>query len=166
MRNADEELRQSLYDQLFDKYYEVAQRTIAGKKERRAAFNEVRDAYYESLPEEHELDEFLIKQYIHEIEKKASRKLVLDKNIRLDGRQTDEVRNIWCDVDYLPGAHGSAVFTRGETQSLTTVTLGTKMDEQMIDGAMHEGSNKFILHYNFPGFSTGEVKPNRGPRPP
>ena len=82
---------------------------------------------------------------------------------RIDGRQLDEVRPIWSEVDYLPSAHGSAVFTRGETQSLTTVTLGTKLDEQMIDNAMEKGFKKFILHYNFPGFSTGEVKPNRGP---
>jgi polyribonucleotide nucleotidyltransferase len=88
---------------------------------------------------------------------------VLNEGVRLDGRKTTEIRDIWCEVDYLPSPHGSAVFTRGETQSLTTVTLGTKLDEQMIDGAMIDGSNKFILHYNFPGFSTGEVKPNRGP---
>ena len=87
----------------------------------------------------------------------------MDERIRLDGRKTDEIRPIWSEIDYLPSAHGSAVFTRGETQSLTTVTLGTKLDEQMIDSAMRAGYNKFILHYNFPGFSTGEVKPNRGP---
>jgi len=87
----------------------------------------------------------------------------LNEKVRLDGRKTNEIRPIWSEVDYLPSAHGSALFTRGETQSLSTVTLGTKLDEQMIDGAMFEGSSKFILHYNFPGFSTGEVKPNRGP---
>ena len=88
---------------------------------------------------------------------------MLNEGARLDGRKTTEIRPIWCEVDYLPSPHGSAVFTRGETQSITTVTLGTKLDEQMIDGAMFSGYNKFILHYNFPGFSTGEVKPNRGP---
>jgi polyribonucleotide nucleotidyltransferase len=88
---------------------------------------------------------------------------VLNERYRLDGRQLDEIRPIWSEVSYLPTAHGSAVFTRGETQALTTVTLGTKLDEQMIDGAMMTGSNKFLLHYNFPGFSTGEVRPNRGP---
>ena len=102
-------------------------------------------------------------KYFRSIEKEASRNLVLNENSRIDGRQLDEVRPIWSEVDYLPSAHGSAIFTRGETQSLTTVTLGTKLDEQMIDNAMEKGFKKFILHYNFPGFSTGEVKPNRGP---
>ena len=105
----------------------------------------------------------LLGRYFHDIEKDAVRNLVLNERIRLDGRKLDEIRPIWCEIDYLPSAHGSAVFTRGETQSLTTATLGTKLDEQMIDSAMFNGTNKFILHYNFPGFSTGEVKPNRGP---
>src|SRR5690606_6158640 len=87
----------------------------------------------------------------------------LNERIRLDGRSATDIRPIWCEVDYLPSAHGSAIFTRGETQSLTTVTLGAKMDEQLIDSAMFYGYNKFLLHYNFPGFSTGEVKPNRAP---
>jgi polyribonucleotide nucleotidyltransferase len=115
------------------------------------------------LPEDTTIDTDLVKHYYHDIQKKASRDLVLNEGLRLDGRKTKEIRDIWCEVDYLPSPHGSAVFTRGETQSLTTVTLGTKLDEQMIDGAMIEGYSKFILHYNFPGFSTGEVKPNRGP---
>jgi polyribonucleotide nucleotidyltransferase len=105
----------------------------------------------------------LVKKYFHDVEKNAVRDCVLDTRKRLDSRQLDEVRPIWSEVDYLPSAHGSAVFTRGETQSLTTVTLGSKMDEQMIDGAMFSGYNKFILHYNFPSFSTGEARPNRGP---
>ena len=116
-----------------------------------------------SLPEDTTVNKDLVKQYYKEIQKKAARDLVLNEGVRLDGRKTREIREIWSEVDYLPSPHGSAVFTRGETQSLTTVTLGTKLDEQMIDGAMIEGSSKFILHYNFPGFSTGEVKPNRGP---
>src|SRR5690606_34700773 len=109
------------------------------------------------------VDKDLAKRYFHDIQKEASRNLVLNEGVRLDGRKPTEIRDIWCEVDYLPSPHGSAVFTRGETQSLTTVTLGTKLDQQTIDGAMISGQNKFILHYNFPGFSTGEVKPNRGP---
>src|SRR6185369_1143590 len=104
----------------------------------------------------------LVKKYYKDINKKACRDLVLNEKVRLDGRKTNEVRPIWSEVDYLPSTHGSAVFTRGETQSLTTVTLGSKLDEQMIDMAMKEDTNKFLLHYNFPGFSTGEVRPNRG----
>jgi polyribonucleotide nucleotidyltransferase len=103
-----------------------------------------------------------MKKYYHDIEKEAIRNLVLNEGVRLDGRGTKNIRPIWSEVGYLPSAHGSAIFTRGETQSLTTVTLGAKTDEQMIDGAMFFGYNKFLLHYNFPGFSTGEVRPNRG----
>jgi len=105
---------------------------------------------------------FLSKKYFHDVQYDAIRNLVLDEGIRLDGRDVRTVRPIWSEVGYLPAAHGSAVFTRGETQSLTTVTLGSKDDEQMIDGAFVNGYNKFLLHYNFPGFSTGEVRPNRG----
>ena len=100
--------------------------------------------------------------YYHDIEKHAMREMILTDKQRLDGRKMDEIRDIWCEVDYLPSAHGSAVFTRGETQSLTTVTLGSKRDEQLIDGVVHEGTSKFLLHYNFPPFSTGEAKPMRG----
>ena len=99
---------------------------------------------------------------MHDVEKDAIRKVVLVEKIRLDGRKPDEIRPIWTEIDYLPSAHGSAIFTRGETQSLTTITLGTKRDEQIIDGVVIEGKNNLLLHYNFPGFSTGEVKPNRG----
>ncbi|MGZ3866256.1 MAG: polyribonucleotide nucleotidyltransferase, partial [Bacteroidia bacterium] len=106
--------------------------------------------------------EALINKYYHGGEYDAVRRVALDTKLRLDGRKTTDIRPIWSEVGYLPAAHGSAVFTRGETQSLTTVTLGTKLDQQMIDGAFIEGENKFMLHYNFPGFSTGEVKPNRG----
>ena len=105
----------------------------------------------------------MVKRYYKSIQKEACRNLVLNEKVRLDGRKTNEIRPIWSEVDYLPNAHGSAIFTRGETQSLTSVTLGTKLDEQLIDGAMFSGNNKFILHYNFPSFSTGEIKPNRGP---
>ena len=119
--------------------------------------------YVASLPADTTVNKDLVKKYYKDINKKACRDLVLNEKRRLDGRKTNEIRPIWSEVDYLPAAHGSAIFTRGETQSLSTVTLGTKLDEQMIDGAMFSGSNKFILHYNFPSFSTGEIKPNRGP---
>jgi polyribonucleotide nucleotidyltransferase len=114
-------------------------------------------------PEEAEEKSGMLKRYFFEVESDAMRNCILDEGVRLDGRNTTTVRPIWCEVNYLPAPHGSAIFTRGETQSLTTVTLGSKLDEQMIDVAMKEGSNKFLLHYNFPGFSTGEVKPNRAP---
>lgn len=159
----DDVLRQQLWDLLYDKTYAVAKQLIANKKERSKAFSQIIDDYLAALPEDTTIDKDLVKRYYREIQKKASRRLVLDENVRLDGRKTKAVRQITCEVDYLPSTHGSAVFTRGETQSLSTVTLGTKLDEQLIDGAMISGSSKFILHYNFPGFSTGEVKPNRGP---
>lgn len=159
----DPELREKLFEMFYEQLYGIAKQTIVNKAERKEAFTAPLDAYLKSLPEEHELDEDLIKRYYHEIEKKAARDLVLNDDIRLDGRKMDEIRPIWSEVDCLPSPHGSAIFTRGETQSLTTVTLGTKLDEQIIDGAVISGYNKFILHYNFPGFSTGEVKPNRGP---
>lgn len=159
----DENLRAELWKLMYDKAYEVAGRLTANKKERSEAFAKILKDYLEALPEDTTVDKSLAKHYYHDIQKKACRDLVLNKNVRLDGRKTNEIRQIWSEVDYLPSPHGSAIFTRGETQSLTTVTLGTKRDEQMVDGAMHEGSSKFILHYNFPGFSTGEVKPNRGP---
>ncbi len=159
----DENLREELWKLMYDKAYEVAGRLTVNKKIRSEAFAKVVNDYLEALPADSTVDKGLVKHYYHDIQKKAARDLVLNKNVRLDGRKTNEIRQIWSEVDYLPSPHGSAIFTRGETQSLTTVTLGTKLDEQKIDGAMYEGANKFILHYNFPGFSTGEVKPNRGP---
>jgi polyribonucleotide nucleotidyltransferase len=161
--NNDEELKKELYDLFYDKVYEIAKSEINVKSERSDAFKALIDSYEEGLPEDHEVDLELVGRYFHEIEKKAVRAMMLKENKRLDGRKFDEVRPIWSQVDFLPSAHGSAIFTRGETQSLTTVTLGTKLDEQTIDGALLAGSNKFFLHYNFPGFSTGEVRPNRGP---
>jgi polyribonucleotide nucleotidyltransferase len=159
----DEDLRKRMNDELYAKVYEAARKLTVNKNERAEAFKKIEDEYLAAIPEDSTIDKGLVKKYYHDIQKKASRDLVLKEQLRLDGRKTKEIRPIWCEVDYLPSTHGSAVFTRGETQSLSTVTLGTKLDEQMIDGAMFEGSNKFILHYNFPGFSTGEVKPNRGP---
>lgn len=154
-----EKMRAELYDQC----YQVCALQISNKAERSNQIAEIKDAFKASLGEGHGYEESLIGPYFAKIHKEAARNLTLEEKKRLDGRRTDEIRPIWSVVDYLPSAHGSAVFTRGETQSLTTCTLGTKMDEQMIDGAVHSGYNKFFLHYNFPGFSTGEVKPNRGP---
>ncbi|MEM9416937.1 MAG: polyribonucleotide nucleotidyltransferase [Bacteroidota bacterium] len=155
--------KETAFKALYDKVYAVAQQGINNKQQRKEAFQAVKQTYLQSLPEDHEIDIALLEQYFHEIEKKAVRDVVLNEGVRLDGRQLDEVRPIWIETDYLPSAHGSSIFTRGETQSLTTVTLGSKLDEQLIDRAMLSGYNKFMLHYNFPGFSTGEVKPNRGP---
>jgi polyribonucleotide nucleotidyltransferase len=159
----DEVLKNQLFDLLYPKVYEVAKRQIKNKKERSAAFEQILEEYLAALPEDTTVNKDLVKKYYHDIHKKAARDLVLNEGIRLDGRNTKQIRPIYTEVDLLPSTHGSALFTRGETQSLTTVTLGTKLDEQLIDGAMFSGSSKFILHYNFPGFSTGEVKPNRGP---
>ena len=159
----DENLRTELHGLLYKKAYDVARQLLTNKKKRGELFNQIFDEYMASLPEDTTITKDLAKKYYKEIMKKACRDLVLNEGLRLDGRKTTEIRPIWSEINYLPSAHGSAVFTRGETQSLSTVTLGTKLDEQMIDGAMYSGFNKFILHYNFPGFSTGEVKPNRGP---
>ena len=155
----DDMIKAACYDQC----YAVAKEGIANKEIRKEKFGAIIDTFVDGLGEDHHYDPFLIRKYYHDVQKDAVRNCVMDSSVRLDGRQLDEIRPIWSEIDYLPGAHGSAVFTRGETQSLTSVTLGSKVDEQMIDGAMHSGYNKFILHYNFPGFSTGEVRPNRGP---
>jgi polyribonucleotide nucleotidyltransferase len=158
----NEELRAELWKNYYEKYLTVAKQANPKKDERKAAFKAIVDEYIATLPEDHLVNLSLAKVYLHDIEKEAARQLVLQERYRLDGRKLNEIRQITCEVDYLPTPHGSSVFTRGETQSLTTVTLGTKMDEQIIDQAMTQGYNKFMLHYNFPGFSTGEVKPNRG----
>lgn len=161
----DEELKATMHKAMYQKLYEVASKKNPNKSERKEAFKAVYEEWISQFSEEQleEMDSFLLGKYFHDIEKEAVRNFVLDTQERIDGRKPNEIRPIWTEVDYLPSAHGSAVFTRGETQSLTSVTLGTKLDEQMIDGAMISGYNKFILHYNFPGFSTGEVRPNRGP---
>ena len=159
----DPALKEELQKLFYDKVYAVARLQTPNKQMRSDLFSTIIDEYLTSLPEDSSIDPVLVKKYYHDIQKKASRDLVLNERVRLDGRKTNEIRSIWSEVDYLPSSHGSALFTRGETQALSTVTLGTKLDEQMIDGAMFSGSNKFILHYNFPAFSTGEVKPNRGP---
>jgi polyribonucleotide nucleotidyltransferase len=168
--NNVEELREKVKAELYDKCYETAKQQIANKQERMAAFETIRDefieAYKETNAENEEIDlaqhENLIKRYFHDVEKEAMRRMILDEGIRLDGRATNEIRPIWGEVDYLPGAHGSSVFTRGETQALTSTTLGTKMDEKIIDGVTVQGREKFMLHYNFPPFSVGEPKTPRG----
>ncbi|MFW5974606.1 MAG: polyribonucleotide nucleotidyltransferase [Bacteroidota bacterium] len=161
----DEELREAVHVFAYDRCYAVAKQQIADKHKRSDAFSEVFDAFVEahfSDEEEAEEKSGLAKKYFHEVEKKAIRRMILDERIRLDGRKLDEIRPIWTEVDYLPSAHGSAIFTRGETQSLTTLTLGSKLDEQTVDGAVIEGTSNFLLHYNFPPFTTGEAKMMRG----
>lgn len=158
--DADLEAKVKAY--CFDKCYAIAA-SASAKHERSDAFKALAEEFTATLSEEEvEAAGDLIGKYFHKVEKEAVRKLVLDEGKRLDGRGTTDIRPIWTEVDYLPGTHGSAIFTRGETQSLTTVTLGTKLDEQMIDGALVEGSENFLLHYNFPPFSTGEARPIRG----
>lgn len=159
--NSNEDLKKAIYAATYDQVYAIAS-SASAKDERSAKFKEVRDAYIATLGEIDDVTKFLAKKYYHDVEYDAIRNLVLDEGKRLDGRTTTQIRPIWSEVGYLPSAHGSAVFTRGETQALTTVTLGAKDDEQMIDGAFINGYQKFLLHYNFPGFSTGEVRPNRG----
>lgn len=161
----DEDLKAKIKAACYDGCYAIAKEGLADKKLRGEKFAAILESFLSGFSDDEkaELNGFLVKKYFHDVEKDAVRNCVLDTKVRLDSRQLDEVRPIWSEVDYLPSAHGSAVFTRGETQSLTTVTLGSKMDEQMIDGAMFSGYNKFILHYNFPAFSTGEARPNRGP---
>jgi len=162
------EANQALESQIkafaYDRIYAVAKSAL-GKDERSVAFKAIRKEFEATVAEQMSDSSYvyLLKKYYHDIEKEAIRAMILNDAIRLDGRTNKQIRPIWSEVGYLPAAHGSAVFTRGETQSLTSVTLGAKTDEQMIDGAMFFGYNKFMLHYNFPGFSTGEVRPNRGP---
>jgi len=161
----DEDLKARMHKELYDKVFKVASSANPNKHERSEAFKAVKDEFEEKLKEElgeEEINTTLIGRYFHDIEKEAVRNQILDSGIRLDGRKTNEIRPIWCEIDYLPASHGSAVFTRGETQSLTTVTLGTKMDEKMIDEVLVSGTEKFVLHYNFPPFSTGDARPVRG----
>lgn len=159
----DEELKKQVHEATYQKAYDVASQGIADKHKRSELFSAIIDEYIEGMSEEEQEEKAgLAKKYFHDVQKQAVRNVVLDTRIRLDGRKLDEIRPIWSEVDYLPAAHGSAVFTRGETQSLSTITLGSKLDEQVIDGAVIEEKQDFILHYNFPPFSTGEAKPMRG----
>ena len=155
----DDALRAAVKEATYQKLYDVAKKGNPNRAERGADFRAVRDEYIEAMSDEDKAaKEGLVKKYFHDVEMEAIRRVMLDEGVRLDGRAMNEVRSIWSEVDYLPGAHGSAIFTRGETQSLTTVTLGTKMNEQLIDGVVYSGKNDFLLHYNFPPFSTGEAK--------
>ncbi len=159
----DEELRQTIISELYDRAYAIA--TSGTMKHERSEAFEALEAEFASRYTEEELEEKapLIHKYFHDdVQKMAMRNMILDEGKRLDGRRTDEIRPIWCETNYLPCAHGSAIFTRGETQSLSTVTLGTKLDEKMYDEVLIQGSEQFTLHYNFPPFSTGEARPSRG----
>jgi len=159
----DEELRERMNKELYDKVYAVCLEGNNKKEVRKEKFGVILDSFIASLTEEERTaKKQFIKPYFGDIQYYASRNMVLDERTRLDGRKLDEIRQIVCEVDFLPSAHGAALFTRGETQSLTTATLGTKLDEMIIDQVMVSGYSKFYLHYNFPGFSTGEIKPNRG----
>ncbi|MBN2518967.1 MAG: polyribonucleotide nucleotidyltransferase [Bacteroidales bacterium] len=158
----DEELKLKIHKETYDKVYNLAKSKIQIKQERKAAFDKILEDFINTLDEPDEQTLFLAEKYFHNVEKEAVRNLVLNEGVRLDGRKHDEIRPIWCEIDYLPAAHGSAIFTRGETQSLTTVTLGTKLDEKIVDEVLVQGTEKFVLHYNFPPFSTGDAKPARG----
>ena len=158
----DEELRKEIWDYAYQRYYDIAKDPSA-KHERSDKFSAVVDEFLEKYTEEElEEKEVLAKTYFHDVQKEAGRQLILNENIRLDGRNNQQIRPIWCEVDYLPAAHGSSIFTRGETQSLTTVTLGSLLDANRIDSVISQHDERFFLHYNFPPFSTGEARPLRG----
>ncbi len=167
----DEALRQDVHDKCYDKAYAIAKTGSADKHWRNESFKAIRDEYIESLPEmtEEQLANYneeqriaMVKRYYHDVEKEAMRRCVLDEGIRLDGRKTTEIRPIWIETDYIPGPHGSAIFTRGETQALVTATLGTTLDEKIVDDVLNQSKERFLLHYNFPPFSTGEARAQRG----
>jgi polyribonucleotide nucleotidyltransferase len=163
----DEEIEKRVAELAKDKVYQVAKSFLA-KHDRKDQFEKIGEEVIETFTTE-KGEEYmaekgeLVKEYIQKLKKKVIRQMVLDDKVRLDGRKYDEVRPIWCEVDYLPSPHGSAIFNRGETQALTTLTLGTKLDQMMIDKAFDQHYDNFILHYNFPAFSVGETKPQRGP---
>ena len=167
----DDALRADVREKCYDKAYAIARAGNADKHWRAESFGAISEEYIESLPEmtEEQLAAYtpeqriaMVKRYYHDVEKEAMRRCVLDEGIRLDGRNTTTVRPIWIETDYLPGPHGSAVFTRGETQALVTVTLGTTLDEKIVDDVLNRSKERFLLHYNFPPFSTGEARPQRG----
>ena len=160
----DEDLRAAVKQYAYDKCYAIA-KAGTSKQERTEAFENLAEECFATLvpdEEEREAKKMMLARYYHDVEKSAMRNMILDEGIRLDGRNTEQIRPIWCEVDYLPCAHGSAIFTRGETQSLSTVTLGTKMDMKELDEVLVQGAEQFVLHYNFPPFSTGEAKAQRG----
>ena len=158
----DEELKEACHKYCYDKCYAIA-KSGTSKHERGDAFAALEEEFLATLPEEEQEEKAaLVARYFHAVEKEAMRNMILDEGVRLDGRTTTQIRPIWCEVDYLPCAHGSAIFTRGETQSLTTVTLGTKLDMKETDEVLVQKTEPFVLHYNFPPFSTGEAKAQRG----
>ena len=162
--NHDEAIREKVWKETYDKVYEVA-KSPSSKEERGEKFKAVREeflAQYVDNAEELERVTPFVKVYYHDVEKEAMRQMILNDKIRLDGRDPQTIRPIWSEIDYLPGAHGSAIFTRGETQSLTAVTLGSVKDANMVDSVMINYDERFFLHYNFPPFSTGEARPLRG----
>ena len=158
----DEDLLKNIHEKCYNDCYEIAKKGLS-KKERSKNFSAIKEKLFESFSEE-EIEEKgnLINSYFSKVEKDAVRELVFSEGIRLDGRKTDDIRPIWCEVNYLPSTHGSSIFTRGETQALATVTLGTSRDANIIDSPTHQGEENFYLHYNFPPFSTGEARPLRG----
>ena len=167
----DDDLRKDVEEKCYAKAYEVAKAGNADKHWRGESFKAIVDEYIENLPEmtEEQLEKYtpeqriaMVKRYYHDVEKEAMRRCVLDEGVRLDGRKTTEIRPIWCEIDYLPGPHGAAIFTRGETQALVTATLGTTLDEKIVDDVLNQSKERFLLHYNFPPFSTGEAKAQRG----
>ena len=166
----DEELREQLRKETYDKCYAIAEAGDHDKKAREEAFDKIKTDFAEAYAAAHteltedELEEknALIDRYYHDVERDAMRRCILDEGKRLDGRTTEEIRPIWCEVSPLPMPHGSSIFTRGETQSLTTCTLGTKLDEKMVDDVLNKSYQRFLLHYNFPPFCTGEAKAQRG----
>jgi polyribonucleotide nucleotidyltransferase len=158
----DEDLRAEIMSATYDEVYAIAKAGL-GKHDRSDKFKAVFENYMSKYTEDEQEDKMdLAKTYFHEVEYEAVRRLILDEGIRLDGRATTDIRPIWCEVDYLPGTHGSSIFTRGETQALASVTLGTSLDANRIDSPTFVGDEKFYLHYNFPPFSTGEARPIRG----
>ena len=158
----DEDLRKAVEAFCYDRCYAIA-KSGSAKHERSDAFDALKEEFYQTLPEEdREAKKMMVERYYHAVEKAAMRNLILDEGIRLDGRSSTQIRPIWCETDYLPCAHGSAIFTRGETQSLSTVTLGTKLDMKELDEVLVQKTEQFVLHYNFPPFATGEAKAQRG----
>jgi polyribonucleotide nucleotidyltransferase len=160
--DVDLDLYAKIKNGCYEKCKDAARSGTADKHKRAKMFKTIIEEFIPTLTEEEQAKKYLVGFYYHKVEKEAMRDVVLIDRARLDGRKLDEIRPIWSEVDYLPSTHGSAIFTRGETQSLTTVTLGTTMDQQTVDGVVFEGSDKFMLNYNFPPFSTGEARPPRG----
>jgi len=159
----DEDLRRDVREKTYDKAYACAASCNTDKHSREANFKAIMDEYLATMTEEEQEEKAeMVGRYYHDVERDAMRRCVLDEGKRLDGRKTNEIRPIWCEVDPLPGCHGSAIFTRGETQSLSSVTLGTKLDEKIVDDVLNQTPERFLLHYNFPPFSTGEARAPRG----